>query len=305
MNPPSASNASEVDARAIARVLDRLARAAQPPWLHAEVARRMAQRLPVIRAQPQTWIDWSGFLGASQAVVREVYPRARRIVVEPTEALERRSQEQSWLPWWSPKRWRAPADVLQRRGDWPVDAAQLLWANMSLHTCVDAVDVLARWHRALQAEGFLMFSTLGPDTLRELRAIYSAQGWAAPHAAFVDMHDWGDRLVQAGFADPVMDQELITLTWSSPLAMLDELRLLGANVSCLRAKGLRTPRWKRRLMDTLAASADAQGRVALTFEIVYGHAFRPAPRPARSGVATVSVDRLRDNLPSRARRAGP
>jgi malonyl-CoA O-methyltransferase len=144
-----------------------------------------------------------------------------------------------------------------------------------------------------------MFSTLGPYTLRELGGLYADAGWGPAQAPLTDMHDLGDALVQAGFADPVMDQEMLTLTWSSPQAALEELRQLGANAHPARAPGLRTPRWRRRLLDALAARADAQGRVALGFEIVYGHAFRPAPRARLGGEGGVLVEDLRRSLVQR------
>jgi malonyl-CoA O-methyltransferase len=110
------------------------------------------------------------------------------------------------------------------------------------------------------------------------------------------MHDLGDLLVHAGFADPVMDQEQLTLTWSSPQAVLRELRTLGGNVHAARHAGLRTPRWRQRLLAQLERSRDANGRVALSFEIVYGHAVRPRARARVAAVSTVSLHDLRADL---------
>ena len=182
----------------------------------------------------------------------------------------------------------------------PVGQAQMLWANLSLHASTDPVVTLAAWHRALAVDGFVMFSCFGPDTLRELRALYAEMGWPAPHPPYTDMHDLGDMLVHGGFADPVMDQETIVLTWSSPETLLAELRGLGGHLGAQRHTGLRTPRWRDRLLQALAQRADAQGRIALTFELVYGHAYKPAPRAARGELATVSLDALRAKLPKRS-----
>ena len=91
---------------------------------------------------------------------------------------------------------------------------------------------MAQWHRALAVDGYLMFSCLGPDTAKELRAVYADMGWPPAGHAFTDMHDWGDMLVQAGFAEPVMDMERITLTFATPQRLLEELRELG--VTCTR-----------------------------------------------------------------------
>jgi len=88
--------------------------------------------------------------------------------------------------------------------------------------------LIAQWHRALATDGFLMLSCLGPDSLGGLRQLYADLGWAPPGHALTDMHDWGDMLVHAGFAEPIMDMERITLTYSTPQSLLAELRGLGA-----------------------------------------------------------------------------
>ena len=128
------------------------------------------------------------------------------------------------------------------------------------------------------------------------------RGWEAPGAPFVDMHDLGDMLIDAGFADPVMDQERLTLTWDSPQALLAELRQLGANASPTRFAGLRTPRWNARLHAALATLAAADGRIAMSFEVVYGHAFKVAPRVRSDVPTTVSIGDMRAMLKS-ARKA--
>ena len=292
--PPPAT-----DARALAHVLGRLAQAPAPPWLHQEVARRMAERLPVILQAPLTWLDWWGFTGAGAAAVQAVWPQARRSVAEPTPALAARSRRAA--PWWAWGQRRLDAvQPVWLDGDVPAGQAQMLWSNLQLHTSPDAAATLAQWHRALAVHGFVMFSTYGPDTLRELRAVYAEHGWPAPHPPYPDMHDVGDWLVHGGFADPVMDQEVLQLSWSSPEALLAELRGLGGHLGLQRSPGLRTPRWRDRLLQSLAQRADAQGRIHLSFELVYGHAYKPAPRPLRGELTTVSLDALRAKLPKRA-----
>jgi malonyl-CoA O-methyltransferase len=277
-----------IDDVALARTQGRQARASAAPWLHAEVARRMAERLQVIRQQPETVIDWWAHAGASQALLAQVYPQARLLcveaiapVVEPTRA-----------PWWSAERWRREAPALAEAELQP-GAGQLVWANMMLHAVPDPELQMKQWRRALAVQGFLMFSTLGPDTLAGLRALYREAGWGSPHAAFTDMHDFGDMLVAAGFADPVMDQERLTLTWATPEAMLGELRTLGGNADPARFAGLRTPRWRSRLLAVLCERAGPDGRISLEFELVYGHAFNPLPRAKVIGETRVALDDLR------------
>jgi malonyl-CoA O-methyltransferase len=172
-----------------------------------------------------------------------------------------------------------------------------------VHAVPDPQAVFARWHRALAVDGFLMFSTLGPGSLEGLRALYRDRGWPAPHAPFVDMHDLGDMLVAAGFADPVMDQELVTLTYSEPRAWLAELRSLGGNADPGRVAGLRTPRWRDRL-GAAAVPPGGQGTGRLVFEVVYGHAFRPVPRARVTGETAVALDDLRTMARAGRRRDG-
>ena len=248
----------------------------------------MAERLPVIRLQPAVVLDWWSHTGGSLDVLAAAYPRSRRLAVEAVAPLVREP-----APWWSPRRWSPRDEPAQAETAVAAGSAQLVWANMMLHGVVDPQAVMAQWHRALAVDGFLMFSTLGPGSLERLRGLYRQFGWPEPFAPFVDMHDLGDMLVHAGFADPVMDQELVTLTWPDPAALLAELRTWGGNVEPRRHAALRTPRWRQRLQDALATLAGSDGRPALQVELVFGHAFRPPPRPRLAAETTVPLADLR------------
>jgi malonyl-CoA O-methyltransferase len=278
-----------VDEAALRRVRRRLAAAAEPPWLHAEIARRMAERLAILRTPPRTVIDWYAADGASTAVLQAACPGATTLRIAPDEDTSIAEPP----PWWSPRRWRG-VSPLQPASALVPGAADLLWANMGLHWCADPVVEMQRWQPALAVDGFLMFSTLGPGSLTGLRALYAAMGWPAPHAPFVDMHDLGDMLVQAGFADPVMDQETVTLTWADGAALLAELRSLGGNADPARHAGLRTPRWRDTLAQALCTTPGE--RPALAFEVVYGHAVRPRPRPRLAPETRVDLHDMRSIL---------
>jgi malonyl-CoA O-methyltransferase len=302
-SPEPVDDPRGLDPVAVAAVLRRLAAAAEPPWLHREVARRMAERLAIVRLQPERVLDWWSHLGAGAAVLERAYPAAQRIAVEPTAALVERSRAAARRPWWSAQRWSGAAPSVIAEGEALPDGVQLVWANMMLHAVADPPALFARWHEALAVDGFVMFSCLGPGTLRELRSLYARLGWPAPTPAFVDMHDLGDMLVRAGFADPVMDQETITLQWADAPALLAELRGLGGNAAPRRFAGLRTPRWHARLLAALGSLADADGRPALGFEVAYGHAFRAAPRARPGAPTTVSLEAMRAMV--RSGRPGP
>lgn len=304
-SPASTSPAAPAcapSASALRRQTARLATLPASPWLHQEVARRLAAKLAPIRLQPVNWIDWSAFLGAGADLVQAQYPQAQRWVVEPTGELAQRSQQdlsqnapRDWRRLWRREVPQVHAEpVSAASAPWLPDGAQMLWANMTLHAAPDLPALMKQWYRHLAVDGFLMCSGLGPDTAHELRKVYAALGWPLPTIDFVDMHDLGDELVQAGFADPVMDMEKLTLTWATPDAMLAELRTWGGNVAQGRFAGLRTPRWRARL---LAALRDTlmrpDGRLGLTVEVVYGHAIKPMPRIKVEAESRVSLDDMK------------
>jgi malonyl-CoA O-methyltransferase len=289
--------ARALDEQALAQVLRRLQRAPQPRWLHGEAARRMADRLSIIKQPPRRVLDWWAQLGGGAEALAAACPQARITAVEPVAVAAKPAA------WWSPRRWAGRPVTMLAEAEVGAGSADLVWANMMLHAVRDPQALMRRWQQALAVDGFLMFSTLGPGTLETLAALYRALGWPTPFAPFVDMHDLGDMLVHAGFADPVMDQEMLTLTWADAEGLLAELRSLGGNVDPARFPGLRTPRWRKRLRDALAVLAGSDGRPALRFELVYGHAFKPAPRPQLVGETAVSLDDMRSMVRSGRRRA--
>ena len=145
----------------------------------------------------------------------------------------------------------------------------------------------------LRAGGLVTFSTFGPDTLRELRAAFAGVDRHSHVSRFVDMHDIGDMLVAAGFADPVMDMEHVTLTFESPAALLSELKAIGAtNRTRGRPRGLTGRARFARVTAALEKLRD-NGRIPATFEVVYGHAWKGEPRTTPEGHAIVRIARPR------------
>ncbi|HEX4233548.1 MAG TPA: biotin synthase [Caldimonas sp.] len=287
------STARGVDPVAARAALARLARNDTLPWLHGEIARRLVERLAPIRLQPQRIVEWWPGPGGGDDVVRAVYPRAERVAVEPDAAWAARRRAGERTRWWSFGAARAPAVVEESASDVAIGRAQLVWANMALHLVVDPQALFARWLGLLEVEGVAVFSCLGPGTLRELRELYAASGWPMPTPGFIDMHDLGDMLVDAGFADPVLDQETIQLRWQSAEALLAELRQLGGNTHPDRHPALRTPAWRRRLLAALGERADANGSIGLAVEVAYGHGFKPPPRLRADAPVVVSLDDMR------------
>jgi malonyl-CoA O-methyltransferase len=272
---------------------------AASPWLHEEVARRMQDRLQWMAKPPQSWLDWEPVRGGLQAhaLVAQRYPQAQSWVHEPQAQRAEAAHKALGKAWWSMERW---AGKQPRFGMPPAgQEVDMLWANMQLHMAADPLALLAQWHKALAVDGFVMFSCLGPDTAHELRDAYQRAGWPAAGHSFTDMHDWGDMLVQSGFAEPVMDMERITLTFASPERLLQELRELGCNLHPQRFAGLRGRQWRldlHQLLDGALRLQEQDGQLALTFEVVYGHAYKPAPRVRAAGESSVPLDDMRAML---------
>ncbi|WP_077034205.1 hypothetical protein [Pelomonas sp. KK5] len=288
------SRPQHLDTPAVLRHARRLAAAPSGPWLHAEVAQRMAERLAIVKRQPARWLQWSAFIGNSGAALAEAYKGSSQLWVEPTAELLARSAAAARGGWLqrltggSKIAAAAPADVAPGQ-------FELLWANMALHAHVDLPALLAQWQQALAVDGFVMFSCLGPDSFVELRPLFARHGWGRTAPEWWDMHDIGDLVVGAGFADPVMDQERIELTWTEPQKLLDDLRELGGNVAPDRFTGLRTPRWKKALLQALDRELRGpDGRLRLTLEIVYGHAFKAAPKLRVDAETRVSLEQMRE-----------
>ncbi|WP_291931477.1 biotin synthase [Limnohabitans sp.] len=272
---------------------------AQSPWLHEEVATRMQERLDFIKLQPQHWVHWGALRGglAAHRALEQRYPKAQVWLAGELQAHAHVTQQALQAPWWQAQHWFGPKP---QQGLPPDHSAQMVWANMHLHASAEPQALLQTWHRALAVDGFLMFSCLGPDTLGELRQVYGQAGWPEPAHEFTDMHDWGDMLVQAGFAEPVMDMERITLTYATPDRLLADLRSLGRNLHIQRFAGLRGGAWRQRLCELLLKLAKPQedGRLALSFEIVYGHALKPKPRMKMGQQTEIGLDQMRQMLRS-------
>jgi malonyl-CoA O-methyltransferase len=277
--------------------------------LAEEVGQRMLERLDVVRLSPQLVVDVGCGGSASLAGLAARFPNATVVGFDIACDLARRFAAQPegsrsrWLPRWlavlaatRPTRVGVADSDRLPLADGTVDC---IWSNLALHRHGEPRAVFVEWNRALRAEGLVQFSTLGPDTLKELRAATVAAGEDRVHR-FADMHDLGDMLVDAGFADPVMDMETITLTYPDLKGLLADLRAAGAtNARRGRSRGLAGPRW----LDRAAASYEAarqSGALPATFEIVYGHAWKPSPIPGRPRDGT-AVIRPGDIVRSRRR----
>lgn len=296
----------EVDPRAVRRAFGRAAASYDAAAaLQREVGARMAARLDYVRLEPHWILDAGcgtgeavGELGVRYAGARVVgLDLALPMTVAARERARRgRSLLRRLLPAPLTGGGAAPQFVCGDLNALPLAGVRfdLVWSNLALQWVNDLPRAMGEVRRVLKVGGLFTFTTFGPDTLREIRAAFARVDGHTHTNRFADMHDIGDMLVAAGFADPVMDMEPLTLTWADASTALAELRTLGGNAAAQRHAGLRTPRWRTRLLAELeSVLTGPDGRLQLSFEIVYGHAFRPLPRVRIAAETRISAETLR------------
>lgn len=258
--------------------------------LQHEIGRRMVARLDTIRLEPQVILDVGCGTGVATEALMKRYPKARVMALDfAMPMLDRARRRGRWL--------RRPRCVCADLDHLPfADASvDLVFANAALQWSVQPQDAFAGIARILRPGGLLMFSSFGPDTLRELRAAWSEVDDSVHVHGFIDMHDYGDMMLRAGLADPVMDVERMTLTYREPLQLMREIKVIGAgNARRERERGLMG---RQRLAQVCAAYErfrDADGRLPVSYEVVHGHAWGAVQRrPDAGGETRVSIDVLK------------
>jgi malonyl-CoA O-methyltransferase len=272
-----------LDARVARRHFERAAGSyAKASRLEAEIGARMLERLDYIKLAPRRVLDAGS--GPPQRSLGKRYPDAEVFALDFALAMLRAGKKKLF----ERKPPKAACGDFARLPFAPA-SLELVWSNMALHWAADPLAALREFHGVLAVGGLLMFSTLGPDTLAELR---EAAGGARVHT-FADMHDLGDMLVAAGFAEPVMDMERVTLLYQDGAALLADLRASGQ--TCALAARAGQPRRGlagRGFLASLKERLDAQrrnGKLPVTFEVVYGHAWKAAPKRTADGRDVIRI----------------
>lgn len=289
-----------LNARHVALQFARRSPLDQAQFLYGEIAQRMLQRLSYIRMQPKHVLDAGCGAGHALEPLRARYADIDYIGIDNCgpllEAATARFARQPSL--WQKLRNKPTGNVRFIQGDMaePILAPRsqdLIWSNMALHWHPTPHKAFAEWLRLLRTDGLLMFSCLGPASFVELRQALTDSGRPGATPSFVDMHDFGDLLIENGFADPVMDQETLTLTYHTPEKLLSDLRSLGGNASTLRNDGMPGRAWRDRLLAALNQQRHMDGTIHLTLEVAYGHAWRPAAVRKAEGETRIAIDAIR------------
>lgn len=291
MSGPGASGEFAIDRGFARHSFERAsARYDESAVLQSQVRAELLARLELTSIEPRVILDAGAGTGHASRALKKRYPRARVIALDyALGMLGKAAAQRAWLRPFD----RVCADACAL----PLAAASvdLVLSNFLVHWC-DPGALFREFRRVLAPRGLLTFTSLGPDSLGELRTAWSAVDAGSRVHRFVDMHDLGDELVRAGFAAPVLDVERYTLQYKSVAALLADLRGAGArNAAVARPKGL-TGKKKFSSLAQAYETCRQQGRLPASFEVIFGQAWTPVLR-AQAAPAGISLADLRAQLP--------
>jgi malonyl-CoA O-methyltransferase len=273
-----------------------------------EAGNRLLERFDVMRLAPSIVLDVGCGAAIHTPALVARFPAAQIIAVDQSTAMLAKvappkigfmqSVRERFTP--TPRAWPLSADMSRL----PIKAGtvDVLWSNFSLQWANDIPALFVEWNRALKTDGVLMFAAPGPDTLIELRrALASVESSEKKRAhSFVDLHDLGDMLIHVGFADPVMDMEVITLEYATPEALWRDLKNQGAMSAIKnRPRGLMTPRKRDAINRALELQRAANGMIRMSVEVVYGHAWKVPAKKTAEGHGIVRIESIGRGKPVR------
>lgn len=266
--------------------------------LQREIGNRLLERLDYIRFQPQRILDVGAGTGDCSFYLADFYNKSEVIVLDfATTMLQQAKQKRSWKQRLSSRYKFVTADAYYL--PFIDNSVDMIFSNLALQWCADLEHVFKEFRRVLKPNGMLLFSTFGPDTLKELRTCWQQVDDYTHINDFIDLHVVGDAMVKSGFSDPVMDMEMITVTYPDAKSIMRDLKQIGAhNVNQQRAKGLTGKQTLQKLM-TAYEDFRSNNVLPVTYEVIYGHAWVPenkATITGQCGVQQVSLDELKNTL---------
>jgi malonyl-CoA O-methyltransferase len=275
---------SELDFAEVRRAFDQAAASYDAhAVLQREVCDRLLERLDFVKLQPERVLDIGTGTGYGLAHLHTRYPAAELCALDIAPAMLQAARARMPQPTWTARALSRLASVSPQaaqlvcadmeRLPFTANSMDLVWSSLALQWAHDLDATLNGIHRVLAPGGLLMFATFGPDTLKELRTAFSSVD-DAPHVnRFIDLHDIGDMLIHAGFASPVMEMEILTLTYADLKTLMRDLKGIGAhNAAASRRRGLLGKMaWSR--LERAYESQRLESRLPATFEVIYGHAW--------------------------------
>ncbi len=238
--------------------------------LHREVESRVMERLDLVRLQPERILDIGAGPGTGSLDLMKRYKKSQVVALDLADDMLKIARKKAPFL-------RKLRCVCGDAEDLPfqTNSFDLIYSNLSLQWCGDLEHTFKGFKRILKPGGLLMFTTFGPDTLKELRAAWNQVDGYEHVNRFVDMHDIGDALVHAKFAEPVMDMEVFTLTYATPQAVMKDLKVIGAQTVISNPSQGLTGRKRMKAVIDAYENFRQDGVIPASYEVVYGHAWMP------------------------------
>lgn len=258
-----------------------------------EIGERLFDRLYYLKIQPRYVLDLGCGPGIFSQRLKKHFPEAQIVGLDLAYAMLKHAKaNQRWLRKWG----LVNADMTAL--PFPTGLFDMVFANQVIHWASPLSAVMSEINRVMAPEGCLMFSTLGPDTFCELRHAFSTADQHAHVNDFPDMHDVGDCLMAEYFLDPVVDMEMLTAHYATLPMLLHALKSQGVrNINPARNPGLMGKQSWRRFEQAMSVFCTPEGKFPLTYEVVYGHAWKGTKRRTSKGVETlISVAELKASL---------
>jgi malonyl-CoA O-methyltransferase len=253
--------------------------------LQHEVADRLLSRLPYLNIHPGLILDLGAGTGYPTSKLIKRYPSAKTMALDLSACMLQKARKQGRL-------FKRPAVICGHLQQLPLASASvdMVFSNLSLQWCDQPAEAFGEIRRVLKADGMVLFSTFGPDTLKELRSSWAAVDDDEHVHGFLDMHDVGDLMVQAGLQEPVMEREVITLTYDGVSDVMRDLKYIGAsNALRARSRGL-LGKNKFKQLESAYEQWRRDGRLPASYEVVYGTAW--SGDSAHSGMATIALETI-------------
>ena len=242
--------------------------------LQREVASRLLERLNLLKMEPRSILDLGCGTGHCSEALNKRYPKARIVALDLSEAMLHHTRRR-FSRWSRFRHQHAFVGGDAENLPFADGSFDMLFSNLTVQWCMDLEKTFSEFRRVLKPGGVLFFTTLGPDTLKELRASWAAVDQQVHVNTFLDLHDVGDAMLHARLAEPVLDMEHITLTYRDSMTLMRDLKELGAhNINPGRSQGLTGPRKLKAVMAAYEQFRQPDGQLPATYEVVYGHAWR-------------------------------